>query len=254
MVSNLKTKGQIALMARSGSILADILKKLVQAATPGIATKQLDDLAFQLCKEYEVKPAFYTYKGFPASLCVSVNDEVVHGIPGPRILQTGDLVSLDMGVIYKGWYSDSAVTIILKPEAQNLKLDDQRFKLLEVAREALRLGIQQARPGNHVGDIGHAVQSYVEKQGFGVVRDLVGHGIGKSLHERPHVPNYGSPGEEEVLREGMVICIEPMITAGDWHVATDKDNWTVRTKDGSLAAHFEHTVAVMKDVPQILTK
>ena len=178
--------------------------------------------------------------------CLSVNDAIVHAIPTDRPLQDGDVLGIDMGVLYKGWNSDSAVTVIV---GNNAKAE----KLIEITKQSMYLGIEQARIGNHVGDIGHAVQTYVESHGFGVVRDLVGHGIGKELHEEPRIPNFGKPGDGPVLQEGMVICIEPMVTAGDWHLVIDNDSWTYRTKDGSLGAHFEHTIAITKNGPQILT-
>jgi methionyl aminopeptidase len=258
MAISLKTKADIDVMRTGGRILAHILGELAKAVRPGVKTSELDALAHRLCDEANVKPAFLGYNNFPAALCVSVNDEVVHGIPGPRILKDGDVVGLDMGVIYNGWNLDSAVTVVVSPPAP-LTIRGEKGgmlaqKLVTVARDAMYLGIEQAREGNHIGDIGYAVQTYVEKHGFGVVRDLVGHGIGKQLHEDPHVPNFGKPGEGPELRADMVICIEPMITAGDWHVAIQPDKWTYKTKDGSLAAHFEHTIAITKTGPEVLTK
>lgn len=271
-----KTSKQIELMAESGRILHEIIAQMAAFAQPGVTTQQIDDLARKLCKEHKVTPGFLGYgvagKKYPAVACLSVNDAIVHAIPTDRPLQEGDVLGIDMGVIYKGWNSDSAVTVVighgnqasppaggapysLAPSRSEKFSSDlpQRFRLVEVTKEAMYLGIKQAKPGNHVGDIGNAVQTYVESHGFGVVRDLVGHGIGKELHEEPRIPNFGKPGEGPVLKEGMVICIEPMVTLGDWKLVLDADGWTYRTKDGSIGAHFEHTLAITKDGPVVLT-
>lgn len=247
-----KTSKEIETMAEGGKILAAILQELALAVKPGVTTKSLDTLAHERCKKNSVAPAFLGYivngKKFPATLCVSINDEVVHGIPSDRILKEGDIVGLDMGVIYQGWNLDAAVSVIVDQKS-NLK----NQKLVSTTRQALELGIAQAQPGNHVGDISHAVQTHVEQAGFGIVRDLVGHGVGRKLHEEPMVPNYGRAGEGPELKVGMVIAIEPMVTAGDWRVFLDRDGWTYKTKDGSPAAHFEHTVAITKTGPRVLT-
>ena len=256
----IKTPQQIELMATSGKILADIIKQMLQAAQPGVTTQELDDLARDLCKEHGVKPAFFGYpvmgRSYPAVSCLSVNDAIVHSIPTRRKLEVGDVLGIDMGVRYKGWNSDSAVTVLVKHQAPSTKsqTNSKSEKLIEVTKQAMHLGIAQAQPGNHVGDIGHAVQTYVEGNGFGVVRELVGHGIGKELHEEPRIPNYGKAGEGIELKEGMVICIEPMVTAGGWKLVIDQDGWTYRTKDGSLGAHFEHTLAITKTGPLVLTE
>jgi len=248
-----KTSSEIEIMAEGGKILAAILRELALAVKPGIKTKELDLLAHGLCREHKVAPAFLGYavagKKYPASLCVSVNDEVVHGIPSDRVLQKDDMVGLDMGVVYQGWNLDSAVTV----EVQSEKRKAKNEKLIAVTREALNLGIAQAKPGNHIGDISHAIQQYIESNGFAVVRDLVGHGVGRKLHEEPAIPNFGKPGDGAELREGMVIAIEPMVTAGGWRVRLAADHWTYKTKDGSLSAHFEHTVAITKNGPVVLT-
>ena len=258
-----KTFKHVELMAESGKILAGIIKEMIAAAQPGVTTQELDDLARRLCRESNVKPAFLDYpvmgKKFPAVACLSVNDAIVHAIPTERKLQEGDVLGIDMGVVYRGWNSDSAVTVLVGSDQWlvDSALPTTHYalpqKLIAVTRESMYLGIAQAKPGNHVGDISHAVQTYVESPGFGVVRDLVGHGIGRELHEEPRVPNFGKPGEGPELKEGMVICIEPMVTAGDWRLVLDDDGFTYRTKDGSLGAHFEHTVAITKEGPQILT-
>lgn len=249
-------------MAESGRILADIIRQMVVAAQPGVSTHQLDDLARALCKKHKVKPGFLEYgvkgKKYPAVACLSVNDAIVHGIPTDRPLKEGDVLGIDMGVLYRGWNSDSAVTLRVSPPSPSYSKRGTEGaivadKLIAVTRDSMYLGIKQAISGNHVGDIGHAVQAYVESHGFGVVRDLVGHGIGRELHEEPRVPNFGKPGEGPELREGMVICIEPMVTAGDWKLVLDEDGFTYRTKDGSLGAHFEHTIAITKTGPVVLT-
>ena len=253
-----KTSQEINLMAESGRILHEIIVKMVAMAQPGVTTQELDDLARRLCLEHSVKPGFLGYgvqgKKFPAVSCLSVNDAIVHAIPNQRPLKKGDVLGIDMGVLYKGWNSDSAVTVLVSPPRSPSY--DKRGKgeiLIEVTKQAMYLGIKQAVPGNHVGDISHAVQTYVESNGFGVIRDLVGHGIGRELHEEPRIPNYGKPGEGAELKEGMVICIEPMVSAGDWHLVLDDDGFTYGTRDGSSGAHFEHTVAITKDGPVVLT-
>jgi methionyl aminopeptidase len=258
----LKTEDEIKTMQKGGKILADILKKLAEAVKPGITTKDLDTLARELVLSYnlsgqEVKAGFLGYGGFPAALCASVNDEVVHGVPSKKILSEGDIISLDMGVIYEGFNLDSAITVpVLDAMSYKdwAKANPKLNELIEVTRESLNIAIKQAKAGNRIGKIGHAVQSFVEGKGFGVVRDLVGHGVGRSLHEDPQVPNFGSEKDGAELREGMVIAIEPMVTAGDWHVVEDRGGFTYRTKDGSYAAHFEHTVAITKRGPLVLTE
>lgn len=245
-----KTSKQIDLIAESCRILAEIIRDMVAAAKPGVTTQALDDLARELCAKHKVKPGFLGYgvmgRKYPAVSCLSVNDAIVHALPTDRPLKNGDVLGIDMGVIYRGWNSDSAVTIII---GKNSKAEE----LVAVTKQSMMLGITQAVPGNHVGDIGYAVQTYVESHGFGVVRDLVGHGIGRGLHEEPRIPNFGKPGDGPELKEGMVICIEPMVTIGDWKLVLADDGWTYRTKDGSLAAHFEHTLAITKTGPVILT-
>lgn len=237
-------------MAESGRILHEIIFEMVAMAKPGVTTQAIDDLARKLCNEHKVTPGFFNYdvggRKYPAVSCLSINDALVHAIPTDRPLENGDVLGIDMGVIYKGWNSDSAVTVII---GENFRAE----KLVQVTRDSMYLGIKQAISGNHVGDISHAVQTYVESHGFGVVRDLVGHGIGRELHEEPRIPNFGKAGEGPLLKEGMVICIEPMVAVGDWRVVIDKDGWTYRTKDGSLAAHFEHTLAITKNGPVVLT-
>ena len=242
-------------MAEGGKILKDILQRMAQAVRPGITTEEIDKLARELVlswakkiPEAKISSSFCGYRGFPGFVCISVNDEVVHGIPSSeRVIAEGDIVGLDFGVVYKGFHTDSAITV---PAG---KISKETEKLLRVTREALEFGIEKTVIGNTVGDIGYAVQKHAEKNGFGVVKELVGHGVGRKLHEEPYVPNYGKKGEGEVLKEGMVIAIEPMITAGRPAVEVASDKWTYKTKDRSMAAHFEHTIAITKDGPQILT-
>ncbi|MFZ4506079.1 MAG: type I methionyl aminopeptidase [Fimbriimonas sp.] len=244
----IKTKEQIELMRESGRLLARVLRQVSEAVAPGVTPLQLDALAHELILKGGGTPSFLGYRGFPNAACISVNDAVVHGIPNAVPLKEGDIVSLDFGVILAGWHSDSAWTYgvgQISPQAQ---------RLLNITRESLFQGIAKARPGNRVGDIGHAVQRYVESNGYGVVRELVGHGIGQQLHDLPHnIPMYGKAGKGDLLREGMTICIEPMVNQGNYQVNTLPDKWTVVTADGKLSAHFEHTVAILKDGPEILT-
>lgn len=244
----LKSERELSLMRRAGSIVSQVLDEMVQMAKPGVSTADLDQLAESRCRELGSTPAFKGYHGFPASVCISVNQEVVHGIPSPtRILKEGDIVGLDFGVCYQGWYGDSARTVAIG------KISDDARRLVDVTKESLRLGIEQCREGNHVFDIGHAIQKYVEQFGYGVVREFVGHGIGRALHEDPQVPNYGPKGKGLVLKAGMVLAIEPMINAGSFEVRVLQDGWTAVTADESLSAHFEHTVAITAEGPEILT-
>lgn len=244
---HLKSSRELDVMRRAGSITAIILKEVAAAVRPGISTRELDVIAEKRCAELGVRPAFKGYNGFPACLCVSVNEQVVHGIPAQRTIRAGDIVSLDFGVIVDGYYGDSAVTVPVG------KVSEKAQELLRVTRQCLEEGIKQAKPGNRLFDISHAIQNFVEQRGFSVVREFVGHGIGRSLHEEPQVPNYGPKGKGVSLKEGMVIAIEPMINAGGHAVRVENDGWTAVTVDGSLSAHFEHTVAITKDGPEVLT-
>ncbi|HET9030513.1 MAG TPA: type I methionyl aminopeptidase [Candidatus Aquilonibacter sp.] len=243
----LKSAREIETMRRSGKITAKVLAGLMQAARPGMTTGELDAMAEKGIRELGGIPTFKGYHGYTASICTSVNDEVVHGIPGSYVLKDGDLLSIDIGTTFEGYVSDSAVTVgvgTISPEAQ---------RLLDVTQECLMVGIAQMRAGNHVGDIGAAVQKHAESHGYGVVRELVGHGVGTAMHEEPQVPNYGKAGTGILLRPGLVLAIEPMITQGGHEVEILKDGWTVVTADGKLAAHFEHTIAVTDEGPKILT-
>lgn len=245
----IKTEEEIKTIKQGGKILAEVLKKLEKMAKPGVTTKDLDRAAEALILSYEgAKPAFKDYEGFPYSLCASVNEIVVHGFPSDYVLKEGDLIGLDLGVFYKGFNTDMSVTIAVG------KISFEAKRLIDVTKKALRLGIKKAKVGNTVGDIGNTVQRFVEGQGFGVIRDLCGHGIGKKLHEDPKIPNFGKRGEGEKLVEGMVICIEPMVSAGDWHLVKSEDGYGYATKDGSLSAHFEHTLAITKKGPKVLTE
>ena len=244
----LKSEPELNLMRKSGSIVAQILDEMVRMVKPGISTGELDKFAESRCYDLKVKPAFKGYNGFPATVCISVNDEVVHGIPSPkRILQEGDIVGLDFGVSYEGWFGDSARTVAvgkIAPEAQ---------KLMDVTQKSLQLGIEQCRAGNRMYDIGFSIQNYVEGFNYSVVREFVGHGIGRALHEDPNVPNYGPKGKGLLLQVGMVLAIEPMINMGGKEVKVLKDGWTAVTVDRRLSAHFEHTVAITANGPEILT-
>jgi methionyl aminopeptidase len=243
----LKSKDEIAIMREAGHILAEVRDLLVERLRPGIVEKELDEIARAEFKKRKVTPAFLGYQGYPATICISVNDEIVHGIPGDREIADGDIVSMDIGCIHEGFVADSAVTVGLgnvTPEAQ---------RLVDVTRESLNRGIAAARAGSHLGAIGAAIQTYVEGQGFSVVREYVGHGVGRAMHEDPQIPNYGDPESGPILKEGMVIAIEPMVNMGDWRTKRDPDNWTVRTMDGSLSAHFEHTLAIRDGEAEVLT-
>ena len=234
-------------MRAANALVADVLGELAGMVRPGITTQELDTIAERLVRECGAEPAFKGYRGYPATLCASVNEQVVHGIPSARALLEGDIVSLDMGVKLNGFYGDSAVTVGVG------RIGEDAERLLRVTREALQHGIAQVRVGNRISDIGHAIQQHVESHGFSVVREFVGHGIGAALHEEPQIANYGEPGRGPRLAEGMVLAIEPMVNMGRPGVKVLADGWTAVTRDGSLSAHFEHTVAVTKQGPLVLT-
>lgn len=248
-MTRLKKPDEIEAIARAGRIIAQLFEVLPARVRPGVSTAEIDSFAEEFIRSHHgAEPAFKGLYGFPASVCASVNHEVVHGIPSPyRLLKEGDIISVDVGVKLEGWFADSAVTLPVGD------IDGETRVLLDVTREALALGIAEARPGNRLGDIGHAVQKHAEDAGFSVVRELVGHGIGRDPHEEPQVPNYGHPGRGAKLLEGLVIAIEPMVNLGTASVRTLPDRWTVVTADQRRSAHFEHTVAVTKDGPRILT-
>jgi methionyl aminopeptidase len=245
----IKSPREIETMARAGRIVFETLELMRRTVRPGISTGELDALAEQFIRGHRgARPSFKGLYGFPKTLCTSINEEIVHGIPSPkRVLREGNILSIDVGVHLDGLHADSATTVAVG------EISPDATRLLAVTQQCLAAGIAQAQVGNHVGDIGHAVQTIAEGAGFGVVRELVGHGIGSQFHEEPQVPNHGQPRRGPRLLEGMTIAIEPMITAGHYATRTLPDKWTVVTADGSLAAHFEHTVAIQKDGPRILT-
>lgn len=243
----LKSRDEIATMRDAGRINSEVLQVLVERLRPGLVEKELDETVRKEFKKRNVIPAFLDYQGYPATVCVSVNDEIVHGIPGDREIMDGDVVSIDLGCIHKGFVADSAVTVAVGRASAEAK------RLVGVTREALSRGIGAARAGARLGQIGAAIQSYVEGEGFFVVREYVGHGVGRQMHEDPQVPNYGNPDSGPILKEGMVIAIEPMVNVGGWRTKRDPDNWTVRTLDGSLSAHFEHTLAIREGEAEVLT-
>ena len=244
----LKNPQQIECMRKAGALLYDVLCRLREAIKPGMSTAELDVYAEQLIRKHKAIPSFLDYNGYPASICTSINEEVVHGIPSDRvILKDGDVLSVDCGLILDGWQSDSAFTVgvgTVSPEAR---------RLIDVTEQSFFAALQVAREGYRISDIGHAVQQYVEERGYSAVRDLCGHGIGREMHEDPSVPNYGAPGHGVRLRRGMTICIEPMIAAGGYNVKTLRDGWTVVTTDGSLCSHYEHTILITDGEPELLS-
>ena len=244
---DLKSKAELAAMRRAGLVAGRALREAANAAKPGVTTKELDRIAEAAIRKAGGIPTFIGYRGYPATICASINEEVVHGIPGPRKLKPGDVIGIDIAATVDGFVGDTAVTVIVPPAAPKAQ------KLVDVTRRCLEVAIEKMRPGNRLGDIGAAVQQLAESNGFGVVRDFVGHGIGRQMHEEPAVPNYGQAGTGLRIEAGMVLAIEPMVTAGDYHVKVLNDGWTVVTQDGSLAAHFEHTIAVGEDGPVVMT-
>jgi methionyl aminopeptidase len=245
----LKSPDEVAKMRVAGGIVAETIDTVLAAVGPGVSTADLDAVAEAFIRERKATPSFKGYRGFPASICASLNEEVVHGIPSPkRILKEGDVLSLDFGAIWDGYHADSAITVfVAEPRSAEAE------KLVRVTEEALEAGISQIRPGGRLSDISHAVQQVVEGAGFAVVREYVGHGVGRSLHEDPQIPNYGLPGRGPELRPGLVVAVEPMVTMGDWKTRVLADDWTVVTADGSLAAHFEHTIVVTENGREVLT-
>ena len=244
----LKSRKDLQMLKVSGEILARVLQKVQLIVRAGITTLDIDRLSEELILKEKALPAFKGYQGFPAAACVSVNEEIVHGIPGPRVLLEGDIVSIDLGVNYQGYFSDAAMTLPVG------KVEGPKKKLIEVASQALDIGIRQASVGNNLTDISHSIQSFVEAHGFSVVRQFVGHGIGTALHEAPEIPNFGKPHLGPQLKSGMVLAIEPMINIGTWEARITANGWTAVTRDGLSSAHFEHTVAITDKGPEILTK
>ncbi len=244
----LKSKTELEKMRRSGRMVAEVLQTIRERVKPGITTLELDQLAESYCEKWKARPAFKGYGGFPFTICASPNDRVVHGFPNQQPLQEGDIISVDFGLIIDGFYGDSAVTLPVG------KVDQTTQRLLDVTKESLELGIAAAQPGGRLSDISHAVQTRVERDHFSVVREFVGHGIGRQLHEDPQIPNYGPAGRGPQLKAGMTMAIEPMVNIGLPAVKVLEDGWTAVTIDGRRSAHFEHTVAITEDGPEILTR
>ena len=244
---NLKTAHEIGLMARAGRLLASVLPPLEEACKPGVRTADLDRIADKLIRDGGAIPGFLGYHGFPKSICVSINDEAVHGIPGNRKVAAGDVVSLDLGLVLDGFWADVGITVGVG------KISKEADRLIKITKEALYVGIAKAQPGGYLGDISSAIQNHVEKASFSVIRQFVGHGIGRQMHEDPQVPNFGTPGTPPRLKPGMTLAIEPMVNAGSHEVYMKPDDWTICTVDGALSAYFEHTVAITDKGPLILT-
>ena len=253
MVIEIKSEQEIALMRQAGKIVAEVLRILTERIKPGMKTKEMDIIAERELRKMGAESSFKGYRGYPATICVSVNDEIVHGIPGDRVLKEGDIVSLDFGAIYQGYHGDAAVTVPvgeISPEAR---------RLIDTTRDTLKVGIAAARAGTRLGDVSAAIQNYAESKGYSLVREYTGHGIGRKMHEDPQIPNttrppYGlQPGTGPVLKKGMTMALEPMLNAGGWQTHVADDQWTVLTADGSLSAHFEHTIAVDDKEPEVLT-
>ena len=243
----IKSDDEIAIIREAGRVVAQVWEILRKEIHPGLVTRELDAVVRREFAAREATPTFLGYHGYPATVCVSVNDQVVHGIPGERVLQEGDIVSIDLGATHKGFVGDAAITVgvgRISPKAE---------RLIQVTEEALRKGIAAARAGAPLGAISFAIQRHAESTGFSVVREYVGHGVGREMHEEPQVPNYGPPDQGPILRKGMVLALEPMVNVGDWRTRRDSDNWTVSTLDGSLSAHFEHTIAITGGEAQVLT-
>ena len=243
----IKSDREIAIMRQAGRIVATVLELLKLQLRPGMKTKELDVIVAGELEKLGAKPSFKGYRGFPANLCVSVNDEIVHGIPGERILDEGDIVSLDLGAVYMGFQGDAALTAGIG------KVSPQAKELMETTEGTLKAGIAAAYPGARLGDISAAIQNYAESRGYSVVREYTGHGIGREMHEEPQIPNFGLPGTGPVLKRGMTLALEPMVNVGDWLTKLGDDHWTVLTADGSLSAHFEHTIAITDAGPEVLT-
>jgi methionyl aminopeptidase len=243
----IKSDQEIEIMKRAGRIVATVLEILKSQVRPGMKTKELDIIAGREIEKLGAKPSFKGYRGFPANLCVSVNDEIVHGIPGERVLKEGDVVSLDLGAVFNGFQGDAALTVGAG------EVSPQARRLMEATEGALKAGIAAARPGARLGDISATIQHYAESRGYSVVREYTGHGIGREMHEEPQIPNFGMAGSGPVLKKGMALALEPMVNVGDWHTRVDDDHWTVLTADGGLSAHFENTIAITDGEPEVLT-
>ena len=245
--ASIKSASELEAMRKAGQVVARMIAAIKEAVEPGITTKQLDTVAAKELKRQGAKPAFLGYMGFPATICTSVNEQIVHGIPGDRVLKEGDLVKVDVGAVVDGLYGDSAMTL---PVGQ---VSEEAMRLIETTKNSLDAAIAVVKSGNRLGDIGAAVQEYAESRGYGVVREYVGHGIGRNLHEEPQIPNYGVAGRGALLHAGMVIAVEPMVNVGTWRTQALEDGWTVVTADGKLSAHFEHTMAIGEHGAEVLT-
>ena len=245
---NAKTEEEIKIMEEAGRILAKVMKNLAAKVKPGITTNYLNKVAEDLILKYGAKPSFRGFNNYPTALCTSLNEEIVHAVPSDRKIKEGDILSLDLGIRYKGYCTDAALTMPIG------KIDKKIKKLIDITKKALDIGIVQCEPVNYLKDIGSSIEKYVEKNGFKVVRELVGHGVGKKVHEEPQVPNFANTSQNIQLKEGMVLALEPMVTMGDWRIQKTKDGFGYRTMDNSLSAHFEHTIAIIKTGPKILTK
>jgi methionyl aminopeptidase len=249
-VISIKSSAEIERMREAGRVTALTIERVVEAVRPGVSTEDLDRVAERSIRGEGCTPSFLEYRGFPASICTSINDEIVHGIPSPdRILREGDLLSLDVGAVFEGYHGDSAVSLFVGGRAPS----EEAARLVKMTEEALFAGIDAVRPGGRISDVGHAVESLVEPVGYSLVREYGGHGVGRALHEDPIILNYGRPGRGPAIKPGLVVAIEPMVNLGGWETRVLDDDWTVVTRDGSLSAHFEHTIAVTPDGPEILT-
>ncbi len=244
----IKSPREIGVMREAGRIVAAVHDTLKKEIKPGITTRELDVIAAGIIKERGAIASFKGYRGFPASICASINEEVVHGIPGSRVLEEGDLVAIDVGSVYNGFQGDAAITVAVG------KISAEAEALMEATRGALEAGIKASRSGSHLGDVSVAIQAYAEERKFSVVREYVGHGIGRDMHEEPQIPNYGTAGQGPVLKKGMTLALEPMVNMGGWRTKVLADRWTVVTADGSLSAHFEHTIAITDGEAEILTQ
>lgn len=244
----LKSARELAIMREAGRMVAECHAALAERVRPGVSTRELDRFVEHFFKERGATPSFKGFDGFPGSICVSIDDVICHGMPGPRRLKAGEVITIDIGAFYKGYHGDSAWSYAVGEVSPEIR------KLMDVTHESLFAGIAAAQAGNHMGDIGYAIQTLAESHGYGVVRDFIGHGVGQDLHEAPEVPHYGTPGTGLTLRPGMVIAIEPMITLGDYRVKVDGDGWTARTVDGSICVQYEHTLAITENGPEILTQ
>ena len=244
----IKTAEEIETMSEGGKILAKIMKELEGKVGPGIKTLELNRLAESLVLKFGGKPSFKGYDGYPATLCTSINEEIVHTVPSGRILKEGDMLSLDLGILYQGFHTDMAITVPVG------RIDLESVRLIRVTKKALKRGIKKVRPGNTFGDIGNTIQRYVEGQGFNIVRDLCGHGIGRELHQEPKILNYGKRKTGDKITQGMVFCLEPMVAMGDWKIKKAKDGFGYQTADGSLSAHFEHTIVATSNGCKVLTE